>query len=349
MAENPHIPKFIKDAPWYAGVDEEKKAGDYLAHHRSGNALKDNSEPQMGRGFHDDFTKEEEELPKASRTNRRLRKAKCTNCGSMDHDKRECLEKPTRKRQVSGDLGADTGQGKRMDELDYASKRDRWYGYDTEEYDDYVKKFEGRPLQEIEHREFDTDEEIELKELGLWEEGLQKDLSKATGEKIVRLREDKAVYLTDVRNESINYDPKTRMMVGDSHDGTESSFVKHLSGDAREFEEAKKFAWDGTKRGLEADNFASNPTAAALKRKEQTQAHTARSEALKQQLAGAYGSLDSASDGTVNGKSDEDVVLSVYPEDVYEHNHTSVWGSYYDAGRWGYRCCKSTDRNDLCS
>lgn len=32
---------------------------------------------------------------------------------------------------------------------------------------------------------------------------------------------------------------------------------------------------------------------------------------------------------------------SAYEEDVYINNHTCVWGSYWNAGRWGYKCCKS--------
>lgn len=39
---------------------------------------------------------------------------------------------------------------------------------------------------------------------------------------------------------------------------------------------------------------------------------------------------------------------SIYEEDVYINNHTTVWGSYYNGGRWGYRCCKSFIKNSYC-
>jgi len=43
------------------------------------------------------------------------------------------------------------------------------------------------------------------------------------------------------------------------------------------------------------------------------------------------------------------VVRSRYEEDVYVNNHTSVWGSYWDEGRWGYQCCHSFVKNSYCT
>ena len=42
-------------------------------------------------------------------------------------------------------------------------------------------------------------------------------------------------------------------------------------------------------------------------------------------------------------------VRSRYEEDVYLQNHTSVWGSFWNAGKWGYACCKSTLKNSYCT
>lgn len=39
---------------------------------------------------------------------------------------------------------------------------------------------------------------------------------------------------------------------------------------------------------------------------------------------------------------------STYEEDVYINNHTTIWGSYWNAGRWGYKCCKSFIKNSYC-
>ena len=42
---------------------------------------------------------------------------------------------------------------------------------------------------------------------------------------------------------------------------------------------------------------------------------------------------------------------SRFPEDVFEGNHRSVWGSYYSRvkGEWGFACCWQTLRNSYCT
>lgn len=379
MAEqNPHIPKFIKDAPWYTSEsskdDKAALSNDYLSHHRSGKETQSNAEPRIGQGITDSFIKDVD-TKSGPVFKKRCTRAKCVNCGSMDHDKRECLEKPKRKREVHATHNEGQDKGKRNENLDYDGKRDRWYGYDVNDYDAYVKKFEERRAAQAEDSivcEFDIDEEIELKELGLWEEGLKReqiscDVSVGEGEpgKVVRLREDRAVYLQDVRNESITYDPKSRRVRDDSQvlNATDGQFVKLLTGDAKEFEASKKFAWDETKRGLQGtDNYVSNPTLAERKMKQQSEQQKLKSTDLKNKLLGVYGATDSELHGTnplltrenntslQPGDQDQqdDVVRSRYDEDVYMNNHTSVWGSWYTDGAWGYRCCKSTVRGELC-
>lgn len=42
------------------------------------------------------------------------------------------------------------------------------------------------------------------------------------------------------------------------------------------------------------------------------------------------------------------VVRSKYVEDEHKFGHTSVWGSYYKEGKWGYKCCRSFDRHEYC-
>lgn len=45
------------------------------------------------------------------------------------------------------------------------------------------------------------------------------------------------------------------------------------------------------------------------------------------------------------------VIRSRYREDVFEHGHTAVFGSYYDreTGSWGYRCCKVLRKCSRCT
>ena len=39
-------------------------------------------------------------------------------------------------------------------------------------------------------------------------------------------------------------------------------------------------------------------------------------------------------------------IVSKYNENVLDGSHTSVWGSFFctETKRWGYKCCRSTDK-----
>lgn len=357
--QNPHIPKYIKDAPWYSDKQPDEQNDDYLAHHRSGVESRPNNEARVGGGIDDALIVNDDVGDFKVEFKRRRKKGGCTNCGAMDHVKKDCLERPGRsvkKGKEGGNVGVKVGV--RNDNVDYDGKRDRWFGYDASEYVEQAKKWQEKKDEEdklkTDERQWDTDEEIELKELGLWDEDLKEDVKKAEGEKIVRLREDRAVYLEDIRNDNINYDPKSRILKDDSRGSNDENgrYVRHLTGEAAEFERTKKFAWDEKKRGLGNDNFVANPTLADRKIKELSEAEKAKKEKLKKSLLDVYGSGSGSVTGDGEGAEDndetDDVVRSSYIEDVYPGNHTSVWGSYYKDGKWGYRCCRSLDRGSVC-
>merc|ERR1712156_1048100 len=42
-------------------------------------------------------------------------------------------------------------------------------------------------------------------------------------------------------------------------------------------------------------------------------------------------------------------VRSQYEEDRLIGNHTSVWGSWWSEGKWGYKCCHSTVKQSYCT
>ncbi len=42
------------------------------------------------------------------------------------------------------------------------------------------------------------------------------------------------------------------------------------------------------------------------------------------------------------------VPRSKYPEDVFLNNHTSVWGSHFEGGRWGFACCHQIHKQTFC-
>lgn len=48
-------------------------------------------------------------------------------------------------------------------------------------------------------------------------------------------------------------------------------------------------------------------------------------------------------------RGEASVKRSRYPEDVLVNNHTSVWGSWWSKGSWGYACCQQTTKNSYCT
>ncbi len=58
--------------------------------------------------------------------------------------------------------------------------------------------------------------------------------------------------------------------------------------------------------------------------------------------------VEYARDGKIIKGVEKPVILSKYEEDVYVNNHTSVFGSYWSKGEWGYKCCHSFIKNSYC-
>lgn len=58
--------------------------------------------------------------------------------------------------------------------------------------------------------------------------------------------------------------------------------------------------------------------------------------------------VEYARDGRIIKGLEKSVINSRYEEDVYINNHTSVWGSFWKTGNWGYKCCHSFIKNSYC-
>ena len=53
--------------------------------------------------------------------------------------------------------------------------------------------------------------------------------------------------------------------------------------------------------------------------------------------------------GKVIKGQESNAVKSRYAEDVYLNNHTSIFGSFWNEGKWGYKCCHSFVKNSYCT
>lgn len=243
--ENVHIPRYIKNQPWYykeaAGKEE-----DYLVHHRQTKKgtldIENNSEPKLGPGIHDEF-----EVVQIKKNNV---KPKCLNCGSNDHLKRDCLERP--KKILKSNDNQFVVKRKASEAVDWDAKQDRWFGYTGKEYDDVLKSWKNSSepkSNKLQDEDWDTDEEIELMKLGLYKDNvgaLKQDDSQNTKLKAsVRLREDKAAYLNDLNSSELKYDPKSRVYKSEDLgfiDNTSHMFHRHLTGEAQELQNLNRFS-----------------------------------------------------------------------------------------------------------
>ncbi|KAI9813854.1 MAG: mRNA splicing protein [Thelocarpon impressellum] len=354
---NEYIPSFISKKPFYA-VPSEDSTSDYLDHQRLQQPLRDQS-AWYDRG------------KRAGPAATKFRKGACENCGAVTHKTKECLSRPRK-------AGAKwTGKNIEADELlqdvelGWDAKRDRWNGYDASEYGAVVDEFaELETLRKAAGSP--TSPTGSDDETGPADESK---LKQPKGTRQLRLREDTAKYLLNLDLDSARYDPKTRSMVdGGAYAAdqaaalvAEDNFMR-ASGDAAEFEKAQRYAWEAQERGGKAaqQHIQANPTSGEFLRKREREEAAQRREQQQKLLLEKYGAQPAPAtlplqtsesetfteyDALGQPKSLKAVssTRSKYPEDVHPHNHTSVWGSWWTRGQWGYECCHSTVKNSYCT
>jgi hypothetical protein len=360
---NEYIPSFIAKKPFYA-VDETGSDNDYLEHQRLQKQEADSKWYDRGKKL----------APAATK----FRKGACENCGAMTHKKKDCLSRPRK-------AGAKwTGKHIEADELvqdvqlGWDAKRDRWNGYDAEDYKAVIDEY--NQLEELKKKaRAETEGEEKDEEEG--DEGDKYDAEtdmgrkQATSTRNLRLREDTAKYLLNLDLDSAKYDPKTRSMVdsGATADNAaalvaEEGFMK-ASGDAAEFEKAQRYAWETQERGDKNKlHLQANPTSGEYYRKKELKEAEEKKAAQRKALMEKYGEQKQFHDerlrkaalteseryveyderGAIKG-APKVKAKSKYPEDVYINNHTSVWGSWWANFQWGYACCHSTVKNSYCT
>ncbi|KAH9255019.1 hypothetical protein BASA81_006964 [Batrachochytrium salamandrivorans] len=189
----------------------------------------------------------------------------------------------------------------------------------------------------------------------------------------LRIREDTAKYLRNLDVNSAHYDPKTRSMRQNPHTGKDASEVTYagdnvmrFSGDVAKVAQLQAFAWQAEGRGKEV-HLQANPTQAELLFKEYQTKKGDVSEAQKNSILEKYGGaehLDAPPKELLLAETEHYVeysqtgrlikgqerarAKSKYEEDIFPLNHTTVWGSWWKNGKWGYGCCHATLRAAYC-
>ncbi|KHJ75688.1 hypothetical protein OESDEN_24697, partial [Oesophagostomum dentatum] len=138
------------------------------------------------------------------------------------------------------------------------------------------------------------------------------------------------------------------------------------TGEVVEANEAQVFAWQARCKGIDVHALAEPTKLEALKKefnKEKASTDNEQRKALLSKYGGAeylestpkellfaqteqY--VEYSRKGNVLKGAERAPVKSRYEEDVYPMNHTSIFGSYWKDGKWGYRCCHSFVKNSYC-
>lgn len=187
----------------------------------------------------------------------------------------------------------------------------------------------------------------------------------------LRIREDTAKYLYNLDLNSAHYDPKSRSMREDPQPEKPLS-EKLYAGDNFVRKSGEYEAWQAlTLHSLQAYDKGSNvhmqalPSQAELLYKQFQDRKAALEAGSKQDILAKYAAEAPAAPDDVKQlaaseryveydrlgrvvKGVEVKAKSRYEEDVYVNNHTSVWGSWWKDGAWGYACCHGTVKNSYC-
>jgi pre-mRNA-processing factor SLU7 len=188
----------------------------------------------------------------------------------------------------------------------------------------------------------------------------------------LRIREDTAKYLLNLDVESAHYDPKSRSMREDPNPEKDPSektfagdnFIRQSGAASDGFKTLNLFSVTAYEKGQDTHLQATpsqaeaaykafqmkkaslqGQTKSALLDKYGSAAEAPTEEVLALRGTEAYVEYDAAG-RVIRGQ--EVKARSRYEEDVYPGNHTSVWGSWWKDGVWGYACCCSAIKGSYC-
>ncbi|XP_071792611.1 pre-mRNA-splicing factor SLU7-like [Asterias amurensis] len=377
---NPHIPQYISTVPWYVGYGQPT-----LKHQRP--------QAEKEKEF-SNITSWYKKGVKEGNLATKYRKGACENCGAVTHKKKDCVERPRKiGAKFTGDQIAPDEHAQPNLDFDYDGKRDRWNGYNPEEYeavwDEYAKieeakkQLKSQQLQEMAvgeltterlERDSDSDADDDKYADDFDMPGTNFDSKRRITVRNLRIREDTAKYLYNLNPNSAYYDPKTRSMrenpflnkTAEESKFAGDNFVRAV-GDTKKMATAQLFAWDASERGTDVhlqaeptklellhqefavkkDDFKANQKGSVLERYGGAEHLNAPARELL--LAQTEDYVEYSKHGNVIKGQERAKVKSKYQEDIYNNNHTSVWGSYWKDFRWGYSCCHSTVRGSYCT
>ncbi len=143
--------------------------------------------------------------------------------------------------------------------------------------------------------------------------------------------------------------------------------IQRYTGDVQKVGDMQLFAWEATRRGKDV-HMQANPTQMARLYKQFEEKKSFTMGAEKASILERYGGeehldappkelllaqseayVEYSQTGRVIKGLEKALVRSKYVEDVCLLNHTSVWGSWWCEGQWGYKCCHATIKQAYCT
>ncbi|KAJ3143146.1 mRNA splicing protein [Physocladia obscura] len=226
---------------------------------------------------------------------------------------------------------------------------------------------------------FNDDEEVDVDEDKYADAaeqiGQKLDTKSRTTVRNLRIREDTAKYLLNLDKNSAHYDPKTRSMRDNPNKDKDPKDLQYAgdnfvrwTGDAPKMAQLQLFAWQKAGNSQESVHLQANPTMGEILFKEHQKTKEVIAEVKKDSVLARYGGeehlqappkelllaqtehyVEYSQTGKIIKGQEKASVKSKYEEDFFPQNHQSVWGSYWNSGRWGYACCHSFIRNSYCT
>ncbi|XP_069168447.1 pre-mRNA-splicing factor Slu7-like [Procambarus clarkii] len=271
------------------------------------------------------------------------------------------------------------------EESDFDRKRGRWNGFDpsdntavVEEHkkvEDYRRHIKAQKLKDEEMSDDepeDEDKNVDSVDMP----GTKVDSKQRITVRNLRIPEDTAKYLRNLDPDSAHYDAKSRSMRENPYNGRKKDEVDfagenfaRFSGDTVDQAKAQLSALDAYEKGVDV-SLQAEPTKLELPEKQFVNKMEEFNKKAFDDFLEKYGGkehlnapfpnrkllisqtenyVEYSRNGEIIQRAEKQTVRSKYEEDVYPGNHTSVWGSYWQDGIWGYNCCHSFVKKSYCT
>ncbi|KAL7069270.1 hypothetical protein ACR3K2_02050 [Cryptosporidium serpentis] len=380
---NPHIPQFIAKVPWY--LTQEKKT---LQHQRLvrfseemgcdskvERGTKDTKPIKYRKGACTNCGASTHKVADClERTRKRGAKWTNTDLCADEYIPQNCMKERN--------LDAKRDRWNDFDPRDYKSVIEEFEAMERLSKERRMKKIEkilsndftssSETSVDYKHNSFNSynlDDDTVIKDFDDKTFGNKDDKTRTTI-KNLRIREDTAKYLINLDTNSAFYDPKSRSMRGNlvKDSSNFSQDIYQTSEEPLKIIKMEAFAWHKYKHG-ETVHLQAQPTQLEMLYKEHLSRANYEASTVRNRLTDCYGGAEyiiikdnsrQTKVGNYFEDNNENILehpyswrysSSKYVEDDYIADHLSVWGSYYDIHlkKWGFRCCRQTNRLLSCS